>query len=254
MKTVLAVILTPIFYLLAYVLVIILGVVYVATFPIPARYMQWYIKLCCRIILLACGQWVRVIGKPPNQDGRAYLYLVNHGSAFDAFMIGAMIPEHFGIVAAEYNFRLPLWGSIARRFGAIPVERSKLQEAIASMNQAEKILTDPVTANRRPLVIFPEGTRTLTGQLQPFKKGAFHIAKNTGAVIVPCGISGAFENYNRNTWLIKPGVITWVWGQPEYELACNYRYCSVEELADYFYRQVEKLCQNGKRNHQTTTG
>jgi len=238
MKTALAIILTPVFYLLAYVLVIILGAVYIISFPIPARYMQRYIQLCCRIILLCCGQWVRVVGKPPDQDGGPYLYLINHGSAFDAFMIGAMIPKYFGIVAAEYNFKLPLWGSIARRFGAIPVERAKLKEAIASMNEAEKILTDPIDDKRRSVVIFPEGTRTLDGHLQPFKKGAFHIAKNTNVVIVPCGIRGAYESYNRNTWLIRPGVITWVWGEPEYELACNYRYCSVEELADYFYRKV----------------
>lgn len=241
MKTLLAVILTPIFYFLAYVLVIILGAIYLITFPIPARHMQWYIKICCRIVLLACGQWVRVIGKPPDQDEATYLYVINHGSAFDAFMIGAMIPKYFAIVAAEYNFRLPFWGSIARRFGAIPVERSKLKEAIASMNEAEKILADPADDKRRSLVVFPEGTRTLDGLLQPFKKGAFHIAKNTGAVIVPCGIRGAFENYNRNSWLIRPGVITWVWGKPEYELACNYRYCSVEELADYFYRKIRIL-------------
>jgi len=241
MKTALAVILTPIFYCLAYVLVIIFGTIYIITFPIPARHMQWYIKLCCRIILLACGQWVRVRGKPPDQDGGPYLYIINHGSAFDAFMIGAMIPKYFAIVAAEYNFKLPFWGSIVRRFGAIPVDRVKLKEAIASMNEAEKILIDPKDDNRRSLVVFPEGTRTLTGRLQPFKKGAFHIVINTGVVVVTCGICGAYENYNRRSWLIRPGVITWIWGKPEYELSCNYHYCSVEELAEYFHHEIRIL-------------
>ena len=63
-------------------------------------------------------------------------------------------------------------------------------------------------------MIAPEGTRTLTGRLNVFKKGPFHVALNTNITIVPVGLVGAYDAKNKNDWRIRPGVLTTVFGDP----------------------------------------
>jgi len=254
-RTLLAILLTPFFYIAVYLAVFVLGTIYIITFPIPAKYMQWYIRICCRIVLLCCGQWLRIEGKAPKPEDGPYLYLPNHESALDAFMIGACIPEYFGIVAAEYNFTILFWSSIARRFGAVPIERKNLTEAKNSLRQLEQFIKpEGELEAKNSALIFPEGTRTLDGHLQPMKKGAFHVAINTGAVIVFCGIRNAYEHYNRNTWLIRPGIITWVWGEPQHEVA-NYYRDHVSKMNDDEKKQlVNELAQWGFDKLRVLTG
>ena len=233
--------LTPISYVAVFMIVLVLGSVYIVT-PIPPQHMQWFLRFASRIILLCCGQWLRVVGKPPDPRKGTYMILPNHQSAFDMFMLAIVMPEYFGIVAADYHFRIWFWRWIAIRFGAIPIEREKRDKAIEGMNQAEIILTGPDTEQRRWLVVFAEGERCKkNGLLQRFKLGASHIAKATGVLVVPCGIIGACESYGKYSWLIRPGILTWVWGEPQEELATNYSHYTFRELTAVFQHMVATL-------------
>ncbi|MFA5021165.1 MAG: lysophospholipid acyltransferase family protein [Patescibacteria group bacterium] len=226
-------------------LVIVASVYVLLTILIPPRYLQWYVRIGCRFILLSCGQWLTIKGQAPDPIDGPYLYLANHSSYLDAFIVGAAIPEHFGAIAADYNFQIPGWNWAIRRYGAISIVRHKLNEAINSLKHAEEAIASGLS-----ILIFPEGTRTLDGKLQPFKKGAFHVAKNTDVVVVPCGIRGAHKSYKRNSWLLKPGVITWVWGEPQNKIAGNYRYCSIDDLVKFFHYKISVLIDGTNPNKQ----
>ena len=108
---------------------------------------------------------------------------------------------------------------------------------MGSLAAVETALQNGISAG-----IAPEGTRTLTGELGPFKKGAFHVAKNTGITIIPVALIGAFEAKNKNDWRVKPGVLSTRFGDPITQK--NYDELSVEELRDLVRSKISELINN----------
>ena len=88
-----------------------------------------------------------------------------------------------------------------------------------------------IMKNKLSFLIAPEGTRSKDGSLGEFKKGAFHLAKNTGASIVPVIINGAYEAKNKKDWRLRPGTIDVYFSDSI--SAHIYKDMSVEELRDY---------------------
>ena len=88
--------------------------------------------------------------------------------------------------------------------------RKNKTKAIEAIKQAEHIIKDL----GYHIVIFPEGTRTTTGELQPFKKGGFHMAINTQTPIIPVVVKGGFRFKPKNRWYIKPSIINIDVGSP----------------------------------------
>jgi 1-acyl-sn-glycerol-3-phosphate acyltransferase len=85
----------------------------------------------------------------------------------------------------------------------------------------------------------PEGTRTLNGEMWVFKKGPFHIAKNTGITIVPIALLGAFKAKRKNDWRLSPGFITTRFGTP---ISQNeYKDLSVDELSNLIKSKIQAL-------------
>ena len=120
----------------------------------------------------------------------------------DTFVVIALIPEFVGAVGKREQFEIPLWGWILKRWGAVPIDRGDREGAIQRLSQGEDSIRQGLS-----LLIAPEGTRSSTGDMGPLKKGPFHVAKNTGARVLPLGISGAFRAKNRGSWLFRPGTI-----------------------------------------------
>ena len=116
-------------------------------------------NIICRLMLFAGGQWLRVEGQRPQKDGQPYLYLFNHESLMDAFMLGGAVKHYITAVGAEYQFSYPIWGTLAKRHGAISIKRDKLKKAIHSLDKAEEAIRKGIS-----FIISPEGTRTLSGQ------------------------------------------------------------------------------------------
>ena len=180
------------------------------------------------------GQWLKIKGTPPSKDGQPYLYLFNHGSLFDAFMLGAAIPHYFTAIGANKQFSWPIWGWIVKRYGVIPIKRKKLKEAIYSLDLAEESIRKGTS-----FIISPEGTRTLTGEINAFKKGPFHLAKNTGVTIIPVGLSGAFKAKSKPDWRINPGILTLTFGKPVF--STDYENYPLEKLRDYIQKEIVRL-------------
>ena len=106
-------------------------------------------------------------------------------------------------MATIETFRYPIFGLILKKYGIIPIVRQKIRKAIASLKDAEEAIKQGTS-----FLISPEGTRTLNGEIGPFKKGPFHLAVNTNATIVPIALKGGFRAKRKNDWRLHPGVLT----------------------------------------------
>jgi 1-acyl-sn-glycerol-3-phosphate acyltransferase len=152
---------------------------------------------------------LRVVGEFPDLRAGPYIYIFNHTSMLDPMITVAAIPEHIGAIGKAEQFSMPLWGTLIRRWGAVPIQRSDLPNAIQSLDQVEAAIAGGLS-----LLISPEGTRSPDGSLLPFKKGPFHLAANTGVPMVPMAITGAFAAKQRGSWILRPATLTVQVGPP----------------------------------------
>ena len=86
------------------------------------------------------GQWLRKENVPPSKHNGPYLYMFNHVSMFDQFMIGAYIPHYITAVAAIEVLKYPIWGYIIKKYGVIPIVRQKIRRAIGILKLAEEAI------------------------------------------------------------------------------------------------------------------
>ncbi len=204
---------------------------------VPSNKLHNLARVIAWTVIITGGQWLRIKGNVPLKENGPYLYLFNHQSIFDAFMIVASARHYFTGVGAIEQFSYPVWGFLAKKYGLIPIERKKIYSAIGSLAEVETALNNGISA-----MIAPEGTRTLTGELGPFKKGAFHVAKNTGITIIPVALIGAFEAKSKNDWRVKPGVLSTIFGDPITQN--DYDGLSVENLRDLVRYKISELKNN----------
>ena len=149
----------------------------------------------------------QIIGKFPK-DG-PYILMHNHSSFLDLFFLPTVIKgKYTGLVAAK-NFKIPLIGSILYRLNAIPIHRFNHTKALAAIKTAEQRIQEGYH-----IAIFPEGTRTIDGTLNEFKKGGFPMAINTKTKILPVIVQGLYHIKPKNRWTINKGVATMIIAQP----------------------------------------
>ncbi|MEE4608498.1 MAG: lysophospholipid acyltransferase family protein [Desulfobacteraceae bacterium] len=170
-------------------------------FPLVRRLM--------RLQLALMGIRLRVEGAEHLDTARPYLYLGNHQSLFDLMALPAALPAHAVGVEADDHFRIPLWGHLIRRWGNIPIDRTRRQSAIASLEAARSAL-----AGGTSMVILPEGHRTRSGAIGPFKSGPFHLALRARVDIVPFVIEGLFAYNPKGDWRLRPGPARLAFGRP----------------------------------------
>jgi len=193
-----------------------------------------YVRFACRMMMLAAGQWLRIEGNLPNKKGQPYLYLFNHESMFDPFMFAGSVKHYITGVGANYQFSYPVWGFLIKRYGAIPIKRKKLDEAIHSLDMAEELIHNNIS-----FIISPEGTRTVSGEMGPFKKGPFHVALKTGVTIVPVALIGAYKAKKKTDWKLNPGILTIRFGEPIFR--DEYSKLDLETLSKLVRSKIIKL-------------
>ncbi|SFM98147.1 lysophospholipid acyltransferase family protein [Thermodesulforhabdus norvegica] len=196
---------TAIFYFVLVVSTIVLGVsALIVLFTTKnANLGHWHARLWGFIQLKAAGVRTIVRGREKIDTSRPYVYMPNHQSWFDIFVLLAHIPGQFRWLAKEELYRIPILGPAMRRIGYIPIDRSNRAKAIRSLEKAAEKIKEGTS-----VVIFPEGTRSPNGILLPFKKGGFMLAIQSGQPIVPISISGSYHVLPKGKWLIRPGTVT----------------------------------------------
>ncbi len=148
------------------------------------RIQQWWACSFCWLLFIK----VEVTGLENIQKGQSYVFVSNHQSMTDVFAIYGWLPVIFKWIMKQELRKVPFVGIGCKAAGHIFIDRSSRAAAKNSLLQAKEILHDGIS-----IVIFPEGTRTKTGQVGRFKRGAFAIAGDLQLPIVPISLSGCYD-------------------------------------------------------------
>ncbi len=159
-------------------------------------------KIWAKILLWIAGIKVEVIGLENLDEGENYVYVSNHMSGFDIPVVMASLPGQIRIVFKKELTKIPIFGWQLKIGPYILIDRENPAKAMESLEIAKRKIEKGVS-----VLLFAEGTRSLDGNIQPFKRGAFTLATRSGKKIVPITIKGTFEILPKRKFKIKPGVV-----------------------------------------------
>ncbi len=128
------------------------------------------------------------------------IFVANHASNFDPFVLLPALPRRVAILVKSELFRIPIFASAMRRADYISVDRSDKTDRGASITSCVRTLERGIS-----ILIFPEGTRSPSGRLRDFKKGAFTIAIEASTPILPVAIAGTQKLLRKGSWIVQPG-------------------------------------------------
>ena len=180
-------------------------------FAVLAWFASWVIgpqrffpvaQAALRLMIRVIGIRVEAEGARHLDQPRGFVMMVNHTSFLDHFVMATLMARHMAGLEKAENFRVPVYGSLVRWWGNVPVVREDPEQAREAIRRAEKIL-----AGGTAIGLAPEGTRSKDGRLGPFKKGGFHLARETKAPIVPVSMIGMHEINPDRKFRIVPGTV-----------------------------------------------
>lgn len=162
-----------------------------------------------RQLLAVAGLKVKVRGLEHVDPAKGYLCMSNHVNLFEPFVMGAYFPGWIVAIEKKENFKLPIYGSLIKAWGNIPIDRQDLKSAMESLRRAQEALASGVS-----IQIMPEGTRSRSGELGAFKKGGFHMAIDAGATILPFAFRNMYTFSHTGSWKLTPTEIELVFTPP----------------------------------------
>ncbi len=159
--------------------------------------------------LRACGAKVRVSGLEHLEEGRSYVFISNHRSYLDTAALFFFAGKKMGLVAKRELLKIPVFGQGMSFVNIIAIDRSNPERALRSMEKAREVMRQGYSFG-----VFIEGTRAMPGELLPFKKGAFHLALQTDAPIIPVAIRETDWMMGKRTGVAYGGTIEMVLLKP----------------------------------------
>ena len=145
---------------------------------------------------------VSVRGRENIDKRTSYVFVANHQGAYDIFSVYGYLGHNFKWMMKKSLRKIMLVGYTCQKCGHICVDRSSPTAIRRTIETAEKRLRDGMS-----LVVFPEGARTFTGKMGPFKKGAYQLALEFRLPLVPVTIDGSFGIMPRTRYVPRPGRI-----------------------------------------------
>ena len=188
-----------------------------------------------RLLLRVAGVSIEVEAADNIDPTAPQVVVANHSSWFDPLVLAGFCPGPYVFVAKKEVARVPFFGMALRACGHIYIDRSDRDLAVESLEVARERLEDDGPS----IIMFPEGTRSATGELQRFKKGTFVLAIQAGAEVVPAALIGARDVMKKNDLLVHPGVIRLRFGTPI--PVDSYDFEQRDELADRAWLSLRDL-------------
>ncbi len=190
---------------------LVLGVFAFITYPFDrgGKVGHYYAKLWGKVALLVNRVEVRVQGMEQLDGKGPYIFMSNHQGYYDIFAFLSHLPYQFKWLAKKELFSVPFLGWTMAAVGYISIDRGGTRDTVEAMNEAAKRIRDGMS-----VVIFPEGSRSPDGSIQPFKRGGFTLAIKSKVPIVPVAISGSREIIPKGKLAVSPGEIRIAVGQP----------------------------------------
>jgi len=162
-----------------------------------------YSRVALRAILAVAGIRADVSGRELFDRNGSYVFMSNHLSLIDGPLLFLLIPQPVRVIIKKQAFRIPVLGLSMLFAGFVPVDRKGARQGRRAIDHAARLMR----AKGFSFLIFPEGTRSRDGRLQPFKRGGFFLALEAGAPVVPVSVSGSFKVMRRGSPFIRPGRI-----------------------------------------------
>ena len=195
-----------------------------------------------RIVAFWSGVLLRLYGMPVRVSGlerldlsRPHLYAANHLSALDIPVLYRCLPFQFRIIAHRLVFRVPLVGWHLHATGQLMIDAESIALSRRAIREAVRTLERGM-----PLVVFPEGERSRTGMMQPFRRGAFYVAVKAQVDIVPIAILGTYQAFPIGSAHLRPGPLQLIIGDAI--PVANYSTRNLDALAQRTEQAVAELC------------
>jgi len=151
----------------------------------------------------------RVSGREHIPKNRAVVFCSNHESNVDPPVLFQALHKRLHVLFKAELTKLPILGKVMVAGGFVPVERDKREASMASIDRAAESIR-----SGNSFLIFPEGTRSRTAEMLPFKKGGFIMAIKAQAPIMPVAVSGGRSAMQKGSWFVRPVMVDVKIGAP----------------------------------------
>jgi 1-acyl-sn-glycerol-3-phosphate acyltransferase len=190
---------------------LVLGFFAFVTYPFDrkGRTVHRYARLWGKTALLANRVKVEMEGMEHLKAKGPYIFMSNHQGSYDIFALLGHLPFQFKWLAKKELFSIPFLGWTMTAAGYISIDREGTRETVEAMNEAAQKIRDGMS-----VVVFPEGSRSLDGSIQPFKKGGFTLAIKSKVPIVPITIVGSRDIMPKDRLTVASGEIRMQIGHP----------------------------------------
>lgn len=212
-------------------------------FRVRGNLYWWASRTWSRWLVGISGSRVVVEARENIALDRPQIFVSNHVSHFDVIAVAANLPKPFRFVAKKELERIPLFGPAWKAAGHISVDRADRDSAVASLDAAGRMIRQ----DNSSVVIFPEGTRSRDGGLQPFKKGAFMLALHTGVEIVPVAVLGTRRILPKGSWRLGAGPVIVRFGAPID--TTHYDESTRDALIDEVRASIERMLEAPPADH-----
>jgi 1-acyl-sn-glycerol-3-phosphate acyltransferase len=174
------------------------------------RMTQWFrFNLIAPVLMKMLFCRIIVVGRKNLIRDKKYIFLSNHASLLDIPILVVAINNWFNYVMDEDLFKIPVIGGLAARAGDLPISRRYPIKIVAQLRKIKRAVKDGLS-----IMIFPEGTRSIDGKIQPFKSGAVNLIRDANLPVIPVAIIGSHELLGRKSYFVNPSKITVRIGEP----------------------------------------
>lgn len=235
MMIVLKIVHTFVFYVIA-VTTFIIGTLLTIPFAIVIRehhkVFHFSARHWARFLIFVSGARVKVSGTVNIPKEGGVIFASNHQGALDILIHLAYLPRYFRFVAKSGLFKIPLFGWYMSLAGYVPIEREVSSSAHRTIGSVADVLRKGDC-----VLIFPEGTRSKTGELGPFKRGSLMAAFSSGAAVIPVAISGSYKMMPKKSYLINIVPVSVKFGP---EISFN-KYLGVKPTKEDYEQKLSQL-------------
>ncbi|MGZ3495485.1 MAG: lysophospholipid acyltransferase family protein, partial [Thermodesulfobacteriota bacterium] len=215
-----------------------LGVFAFITYPFDrkGKVGHYYARLWGKTALLANRVKVKIEGTEHLNGEGPYIFMSNHQSYYDVFALLGHLPYQFKWLVKKELFSIPFLGWTMAAVGYISVDRGGTRDTVEAMNEAAQKIRDGMS-----VTIFPEGSRSPDGSIQPFKKGGFTLAIKSKVPIVPIAIDGSRDIMPKDKFTVTSGEIRILMDRP-----IETESYSLKDREGLMKRVRETICKNFK--------
>lgn len=160
-------------------------------------------KFCMAMGRLILGIRLDISGRDTVDRKKPSIFMANHLSFMDGPLLFLVIPQDVRVILKKEILRIPIIGWAMKFVGFVPVDRKGIKSGRRSIEHATHLIKE----KNYSFLIFPEGTRSLDGQMRVFRRGAFFLAVNSQVPIVPITLEGSYELMPKGSFWTKKGTV-----------------------------------------------